>query len=407
MKITAVETLQLPEHPRFLWVLVHTDEGITGIGESTDKTDLTKAAVHHLCADLIVGQDPTRIDYLWYLMYDAAQYHGFAGAEMRAISAVDIALWDILGQYSGQPVYRLLGGKTHRAVKVYNTCVSYGSIRDREMFMTDAGELAKSLLAEGITAMKIWPLDSFAEKSFGQYISDEDLAEGLKPLQKIKDAVGSKMEIALEAHSRWNLPTSVKIAKALENYNVKWLEDPMVPTDISALADLRRKTNVPVAVSEKLFTRSQYKPVLEANAADIIMCDLSWTGGITEFKKIAAMAETYQLPVTTHNCGGPVLTMASAHACINLRNAVGTETVRAFYKTFYCDLTDDLPEIENGELKVPDKPGLGVKLKEELWQRKDLIIQTSGSSTGQNFAVLGDPWAASPGDEKAQKMSPK
>lgn len=145
MKIMSVETLQLKAHPRFIWVVLRTDTGIVGVGESTDKVELTKAAVHNMCADILLGADPGRIEYLWSLMYQTANYHGYSGAEMRAISAVDIALWDILGKTLGVPVYKLMGGHVQESVKMYNTCISYGEIRDRERSLTDAGNLASTL----------------------------------------------------------------------------------------------------------------------------------------------------------------------------------------------------------------------------------------------------------------------
>ena len=171
MKITSVETVQLPKHPRHLWVIVHTDEGISGIGEATDKVELTKTAVHNFCAEIIMGENPLNTEKLWNMMYDSANYTGYMGAEMRAMGAVDMALWDIKGKAANMPVYNLLGGKAQESLRVYNTCISYGDIRDREWFMKDAGELAKDLLKDGIKAMKIWPLDALSSKYNGQYVT--------------------------------------------------------------------------------------------------------------------------------------------------------------------------------------------------------------------------------------------
>lgn len=400
MIITEIETLQLPEHPRFLWVLIHTDEGITGIGESTDKAELTKAAVHGMCADILLGQEPTRIEYLWDLMYDAANYHGFAGAEMRAMSAVDIALWDILGQVAGLPVYKLLGGAVRDSVKLYNTCISYRHIRDRERFMTDAGALASELLAEGITGMKIWPADGYSERYSGQYISYCDLQKAIEPVRKIRQAVGDRMEIAFEAHSRWNMPMAIRLARELERYHVAWLEDPLRVDNAGNYEALRSKVNIPILASERLFSRFQYRAFLEKNAMDLVMVDIGWTGGFTECKKIASMADAYRIPVTTHNCGGPVMTMASAHLCVSTPNACGTESVRAFYRTFYKELVEEEPDIRDGHIFLPDRPGLGIKLRPGLLERQDVLRVKSDSFKKLNFASRGDPWSQSPGDER-------
>ncbi len=406
MKITAVETVQLPAHPRHLWVLVHTDEGLTGIGEATDKVELTKTAVHRFCAEIILGQNPLENEKLWAMMYDSANYTGYMGAEMRAMGAVDMALWDIKGKAAQMPVYDLLGGKTQESLRIYNTCISYGKVRDREWFMEDAGELAKDLLKNGIKAMKIWPMDGLSTRYNGQYISRADIRRGLLPFQKIRDAVGDKMEIAFEGHSRWNLPMAVRIAEELEQYDPMWFEDPIPVDNITCFANLRKKTKLPILASERLATKYQFRELFEKDACDIAMFDVSYCGGITECKKIAAMAEAYHLPVTTHNCGSPVMTMVVAHLMMSCPNTNGIETVRALYQTF--DITDVGVDIRDGHLFLSDRPGLGIALREDVLKAKDTIRQvTKEASHDQMFAVTGDPWAQSPGDDLAGVLLPK
>lgn len=400
MKITAVETIQLPAHPRHLWVMVHTDEGITGIGEATDKVELTKTAVHNFCAEIILGENPLNNEKLWAMMYDSANYTGYMGAEMRAMGAIDMALWDIKGKAANMPVYNLLGGKTQDSLKVYNTCISYGNIRDREWFMEDAGGLAQDLLESGIKAMKIWPLDSLSTKYNGQYVTREDIRRGLLPFKKIRDAVGDKMEIALECHSRWNLPMAVRVAEEVEQYDPMWFEDPIPVDNITCFANLRKKTKLPILASERLVTKYQFRELFEKDACDIAMFDVSCCGGITECKKIAGMADAYHLPVTTHNCGSPVMTMVVAHLMISCPNTNGIETVRSLYKTF--DITDAKVDIRDGHIYLSDRPGLGINLLDEVYNAKDTIhTVTKEVRHDQMFAVTGDPWAQSPGDDKA------
>ncbi|MCK5574931.1 MAG: hypothetical protein KAI28_03920, partial [Sphingomonadales bacterium] len=195
MKITAVETIRLEEFPNLVWVQVETDAGITGLGESFFGAEATEAYIHETAAPRLLGQDAGRIDqHSWTLRNG---YLGFAssGAEMRGLSAVDIALWDIFGQSTGQPVHQLLGGLSRDRVRTYNTCAGYEYVRggkgqltenwglnqnggpyeDLDAFLTDAGALAERLLSQGITGMKIWPFDKYAEASNGTYISNEDL----------------------------------------------------------------------------------------------------------------------------------------------------------------------------------------------------------------------------------------
>ena len=340
------------------------------------------------------------------MMYDSANYTGYMGAEMRAMGAVDMALWDIKGKAAQMPVYDLLGGKTQESLRIYNTCISYGKVRDREWFMEDAGELAKDLLKNGIKAMKIWPMDGLSTRYNGQYISRADIRRGLLPFQKIRDAVGDKMEIAFEGHSRWNLPMAVRIAEELEQYDPMWFEDPIPVDNITCFANLRKKTKLPILASERLATKYQFRELFEKDACDIAMFDVSYCGGITECKKIAAMAEAYHLPVTTHNCGSPVMTMVVAHLMMSCPNTNGIETVRALYQTF--DITDVGVDIRDGHLFLSDRPGLGIALREDVLKAKDTIRQvTKEASHDQMFAVTGDPWAQSPGDDLAGVLLPK
>ncbi len=406
MKITSVETVQLPAHPRHLWVLVHTDAGITGIGEGTDKPELTKTAIHNFCAEIMIGEDPLRNEHLWRMMYDSANYTGYMGAEMRAIGMIDMALWDIKGKAADMPLYELLGGKTVDKLKVYNTCISYGDIRDRELFLNDAGELAGSLLDEGVTAMKIWPLDALSEPTNGQYISRDAVRKGLEPFRKIRDAVGGKMEIAFEGHSRWNIPMAVRIAQELEQYDPIWYEDPILVDDAASYKTLRESIKLPILASERFVTKYQFRHLLEQNGAcDIVMFDVSYCGGITECKKVAAMADAYHLPVTTHNCGSPVLTHVCAHLLYSCPNTTLMETVRSLYKTYADTITDLKVDIRDGYIYLPDRPGLGINMREDVLSAKDTVrVCTKAVRRDQMFAVSGDPWAQSPGDTKAGKI---
>ncbi|MBK5252389.1 MAG: mandelate racemase/muconate lactonizing enzyme family protein [Peptostreptococcaceae bacterium] len=406
MKITSIETVQIPKFPRHIWVMVHTDQGITGIGEGYDKPELTKVAIHNFCSEIILGQNPLNSEKLWNMMYDNANYTGFTGAEMRAMGAIDIALWDIKGKVAGMPVYNLLGGKNFDNLKIYNTCVSFGDIRDREMFLSDAGTLAESLLEEGISAMKIWPMDALSEKYNGQYVSSDAIRKGLEPFRKIREAVGDKMEIAFEGHSRWNIPMAARIAEELEQYSPIWFEDPILIDDPNNLKRLKDRINLPILASERLYTRFQFKYLMELDACDIVMFDIGYSGGITECKKIAAMAEAYRLPVSVHNCGSPLMTNVCANLLISCPNATLMETIRSHYKKF--DMFDEGVDIRDGFINVNEKPGFGMEFRKEVLNAKDTVRVVTKSVKGdQMFAVTGDPWAQSPGDELAGKIEVK
>ncbi len=312
MKVTAVETIRLGEFPNVLWVQVHTDEGLVGLGETFMGAAAVEAYIHETAGPYLVGRDPLLIDLHARSLYG---YIGFrsSGAEMRGNSAIDIALWDLLGQATGRPIHALLGGASRPAIRIYNTCAGYRYIRNRpvqkvdnwglpaagangpyedlDAFMNRADELALSLLEQGITGMKIWPLDPAAEASGGLYISRPDLEKALEPFARIRRAVGDKMDVMLECHSLWNLPTAVRIAEAMKPYDPFWIEDPIKMDSLASLGEYKRRAGVPVTASETLSTRWGFRDLLEQQAVDVVMLDLSWVGGLSEAKKIAAMAE--------------------------------------------------------------------------------------------------------------------
>lgn len=398
MKIAALETLHVAEFPNILFVQVHTDAGIVGLGETYRNPEAVAGFIHGTAAAHLLGQNPLEIDRLWRRMYEASLTYRGRGAEMRGLSAIDIALWDIFGQVTQLPIYQLLGGASRERIRIYNTCAGYGYGRnisgmpttglgeaprgpyeDYDAFMERADELAESLLAQGITGMKIWPFDQAAAATWGQSISSEDLERGLEPFRKIRRAVGNKMDIMVELHSKWNLPTALRIARALEEFEPAWYEDPIHMDNVGALAQFARATQVPTCASETLATRWAFRELFEAEATHIAMLDVSWTGGISEAKRIATMAETYHLPVAPHDCTGPVTLLASVHLCINVPNALIQETVRAFYTGFYPTLVTALPRIEAGFIYPPEGPGLGTALRPELFTRSDLTRRRTGA----------------------------
>jgi galactonate dehydratase len=377
MKITAVETIYLPRGINvhvgaitYLWVRIHTDEGIIGLGESYPNAEAEASIVHTRLASVLLGKDPGSIDRLWADMFLNISYSGWAGAEMRALSAVDIALWDLLGKATGQPIYKLLGGASRPSIRIYNTCY------DRVDFNKEPAKLARELTASNVRAMKIWPFDPIAKETGGNYISAEQLRRGMEPLRLIREEFGDAIDVAIEFHGFWNLPSAKKIAAALEPYKPMWLEEMLPQDNLAAYAELADSTSIPLCVSERLMTRWAFRELLENRAASIVMPDIAWCGGISEGKKIATMAETYYLPIAPHNCGGPILHFATAHVAANVPNLFIMESVRRHYKEEYEGLvTRSLVPEANGELPLPPGPGLGVELSQAVLSNKDAVVK--------------------------------
>lgn len=394
MKITAIESLRWAEYPRLMVVRVHTDAGLVGLGETVDKIPGANGALHGTIAPLLLGQDPLDIEGLWRFVMDNIMYHGYAGAELRALSAVEVALWDIMGKHYHAPVYHLLGGKTRSRIPTYNTCIGFGAVQDYAAWHEDAGALARSLLADGVRAMKIWPFDQFSESSFGQYISLADVDAGLRPIRQIREAVGDAMEIGIECHFRWNRASIERIARALEPFNILFLEDVLPAVYPDEIKLLSSRTAIPIIGSELLMTRWQLREWLEKHVSQIVMTDPVWNGGIAETRKIAALAETFGVPLVLHNVAGPICHAAVLHLAAHIPNLYFVESVRAFYQTYFPVLSDSAPRAEDGHFALPDGPGLGVTLRPEILERADLSRQVSeGSGLAQGRRAMGDHWA--------------
>ena len=399
MKITQVETIRLGEFPNIIWVRLYTDEGLVGLGETFMGAAAVEAYLHEWVAPKLLGQDPLAIEAR---NRDITGYLGWrgSGVETRGNSAIDIALWDIFGKAANMPVHTALGGKSRDSIRIYNTCAGYQYVRsatnqttanwglgnvsnsqgpyeDLEAFLNNAGELAQSLLSEGITAMKIWPFDMAAEKSHGQYISNADLDAALIPFQKIRDAVGNQMDIMVEFHSLWRLPMAQKIARALKPFNTFWHEDAIRMDSLDLLKQYAVDCEALICASETLSYKWGFKDYLQTGVAGVAMLDLSWCGGLSEARKIAAMADAWQLPVAPHDCTGPVVWAASTHLSLHAPNALVQESVRAFFTGWYKELVTELPVVKNGVISLSNKPGLGLELLPDLHKRSDAVVRIS------------------------------
>jgi galactonate dehydratase len=398
VRIVRIDTLRPAQLPNVLFVEVTTDAGLVGLGETFFGAQAVEAYVHETAAPYLLGADPLTVEAHNRALEGYLGYQG-VGSEARGRSAIDIALWDIWGQATDQPLHALLGGRQRDSVPIYNTCAGYGYVRhkpeqsvanwglphaapegpyeDLEGFLHRADELAESLLAMGITAMKIWPFDPYAEQSGGTWIAREDLDRALEPVRRIRSAVGPAMEVMIELHGLWDPPTALRITRALEEFAPRWIEDPVRNDDPLGIAKVAAGTTVPIAAGETLGGRRAFQDLLGLGALDVVMLDPGWCGGISTARKIATLAEASNRPVAPHDCTGPVGLTVGAHLSCHLSNAVIQESVRAFYTGWYRELVTDLPRIEHGRIWPLEGPGLGTALRPELRSRADVRRRTS------------------------------
>ncbi|MEZ6125592.1 MAG: mandelate racemase/muconate lactonizing enzyme family protein [Planctomycetaceae bacterium] len=395
-RITAIET-SVPDSimPNLILVRIHTEDGLIGCGETYYTPHAIEALIHDWMAERLLGAEATDIEAHWRFLYERCTAFGTPGAEMRALSAIDVALWDLLGQTCGQPVWKLLGGAVQPQVRIYNTCggPGYGArmaaqscapkhpgwpgygdegqpgpLQDNWSSIHAAGDLAEELISEGIAGMKVWPFDRSAHRGGGLYLSDKDIEAGMRPLREIRERVGDRIEIMIEGHAFFTLPAALRLAEALRDIRPLWLEDVLRVDNVQTLADFRRQSRMPIAATEMLLGRPAYLSLLQAGAADYVMVDPTWAGGISETRRIIELAQAFNVPATMHDCTGPVTLFAGLHCAVASQNVVFQETVRAHIRTFYERLIDRQPSIENGRLNAPADPGLGTSFLPELFE---------------------------------------
>ena len=355
MRITDIKTFKVDcFRTNWVFVKVYTDEGIDGVGEATleYKEKALEGAVEHL-REALVGQNPLNIEKISHDAYRDAYWRGGA-VLMSALSAVEMALWDILGKTLGVPVYQLLGGKVNDKVRIYVNGWFAGA-REPEEF----AEKARLAAARGVTALK-W--DPFG-KAYLE-ISGADLDKALRCVAAVREAVGNRVDLLIEGHGRFNVPTAIRIARELEQFKPMFFEEPTPPDNLEALKAVRDKSPVAVSAGERLYTLKAYKDLFEMRAADYIQPDVSHAGGIMELKKIAAVSEAYYIPFAPHNPSGPVANAATLQIAACCPNFSILEIMYSDVE-WRKDVSDEKLEYRDGYITIPDRPGLGIEINEE------------------------------------------
>ena len=355
MKITDIKTFAVDCYrTNWVFVKVYTDEGIDGVGEATleYKEKALIGAVEHI-REVLVGKDPRQIEKHYHAIYRDAYWRGGA-VLMSALSAVEMALWDILGKSLNVPVYQLLGGMVHESVRIYANGWFAGAKRPEEF-----AQKAKEAVARGITALK-W--DPFGKNYLN--LSNAELDAALTCIGAVREAVGPNVDLLIEGHGRFNVPTGIRIAKELEPFRPMFFEEPTPPDSVGALAEVREKSPVPIAAGERLYTRFAYRELFERKAADYIQPDLSHAGGIMECKKLAAIAESFYIPFAPHNPSGPVANAATLQLAACIPNFCILEIMYSDVD-YRKKITNEDLQYRDGRIQIPQKPGLGLELNEE------------------------------------------
>ncbi|MBM7632859.1 galactonate dehydratase [Geomicrobium sediminis] len=355
MKIVSYELFQVP--PRWLFLKIETDEGLTGWGEPIieGRAATVKAAVHELM-EYLVGKNPLHIEDHWNVMYRSGFYRG-GPILMSAISGIDQALWDIKGKYYSAPVHELLGGKARESIKVYSWI---GGDRPSEV-----GKEAKKVVDQGFTAVKMNGTDEL------QYVdSYEKIDRVLENVAAIREAVGPYIGIGIDFHGRVHKPMAKILAKELEQFRPMFIEEPVLPENNEALREIANHTVIPIATGERMYSKWDFKTILKDGYVDIIQPDLSHAGGITENKKIISMAEAFDVAAAPHCPLGPIALASCLQVDATCHNAFIQEQSLGIHYNQGSDLLDYLTDAtvfnyKDGHVKIPDRPGLGIDINED------------------------------------------
>lgn len=351
-------------HPAYVFVQVETDEGITGYGECSNwphGSDLIVATVVREMARDLIGTDPTAIERAWLRGYRSYTYLGSRGVITNALSGLDIALWDILGKSLGRPVYQLLGGAVHDPVRLYTH--PGGGTPD------ETAAKVVALQEQGYTAFKFDPFYEMAPRHtdyIDGYISRRGVNNAAEIVAAVRAAAGTDAEIMIDLHGQYNVESAVRCITALAPYDLTWIEEPVPPDSVDALAQVRQRVDVPLCVGERLHTRWDFVPVLARGLADFVMPDVCWTGGISELRKIATLAESYLIPIAPHGACGPLQTVAGAHVMMATPNFYRLEVLGPQILQMYDEALTRPLDVVDGCFSVTGEPGLGVDLDQDF-----------------------------------------
>jgi galactonate dehydratase len=379
MKITGVRPWLVKSSGywgEYLFVEVTTDEGITGWGEITTTTKIANRA---LCAILrridaiVVGEDPAHIERLWHKIFRSFTYMGSRGAAVECVSAIDIALWDIRGKLLGKPIYELLGGAVRDEISLYTH-------PDQSKFTTKQGVIdeIRAIVDSGHMALKFdpFPYQRGGREQTEGYLDGsmtrKDEREAAELTALIRETAGPDIEVLIDAHGRFDVPTAIRLCRTLEDAGqIDWFEEPVPPESYNALKQVRDKVSAAISVGERGHTKWDFVPILEGKLADYIMPDVTWTGGISELKKIAILAEAYYIPISPHDASGPINVVAGAQVMMTVPNFYRLETSQ-WDLSKYNDYIKTPLDNSNGSLKLSRAPGLGIEMNREFLEANEV-----------------------------------
>ena len=381
VRIESVETLRHPDFPLLTHVLLHSEDGRSGLGETFHHAAAVEEHVHSELAPRVVGAPAGNLAGLWQRMgsfTDGRRPHsGSISVDSSATSALDLAAWDLRARMLGLPLHDALGGAVRESIRVYVTAVDpdhddWGLGGTRESNHRDwtgslerPAELARELVEEGFTALKLFPFVRLADATGGLSITPAQLTENLEPFRAVREAVGDRLDLAVDLASMWTLAPAMQIARSLSPFELLWLEDPLRISALESIGRLSETMTMPLAGYDYRCGLPSYIDLIERGRVALVRMDLGWVGGITEAVRIAAYAEARGLGVILHDCAGPVSWASAIHTALHLPNAVIQECVRAYARDIYPQVVTGVPTLADGAARPSAGPGHGLELTDD------------------------------------------
>lgn len=398
-KIAKIESVRSTIQPNVTHVVVTDTDGITGLGETFYGASSVEAHLHDVIVPTLMAEKPVATPAaVAGVVHGYVGYSG-SGSEVRARSALDLALWDIAAKRAGLPLRKLLRPDALSTMPTYNTCSGNkyvnaesrqsssnwgfsgnqrpdGDHEDLWAFLNEPGRLARELLDAGYRGMKVWPFDLAAEASGGS--ESADLSFGLSVLEAIRDEVGMEMDLYLELHSLWQPKAAEKLAKELERFSLAWIEDPIRADHTEELADLRKIASMPVACGENLGSGvNGYRHMIQQQAVDVMIMDLGWCGGITDALPLMTQSKEAGILTAFHDCTGPVSLAVATQVSLASENTKVQEVARAFWHSWYGQMASGYPELVGGDIQVSDEAGHGATLLPEFLKASTTTVRLS------------------------------
>jgi len=366
MRIVNVTTAVVAYHGQATLVRIDTDDGISGYGEANpDAGAGGVVGMIKFLTPLLLGEDPRDVERVWEKLRRRVFAGPQAGVFVIALSGIELALWDLAGKAAGQPVYRLLGGKFRDKIRLYADC---GLGDDPAGSASGCADRARRMVEEGFTAIK-FDVDDLEHPAkfdaFNHTVNNAELRSMVERVAAVREAIGPDVDLAIDLHARYDVPSACRIAWELEPFRLLWLEEPVPAENIDALARVRAQTRTPICVGENLYLRWGFRELLERGAVDVIEPDVPKCGGLAEAKKIANLAEMHYVPFAPHLVSTPVGTMATSHQCAAIPNFLVQEwhalEEREVWDSYVAAPDGSGSIISGGYITLPDTPGIGVE----------------------------------------------